>query len=38
MGELICIFDADQTPRMDFFKKMIPRMNLSDDIALVLSP
>ena len=37
-NELICIFDADQVARKEFFLRMVPLFDAGDDVAMVLSP
>ncbi|DBA65793.1 TPA: hypothetical protein ACH3X2_002830 [Trebouxia sp. C0005] len=37
-NELVCVFDADQVAKRDFFLKTLPYFDAGDDIGMVLSP
>lgn len=38
LGEVMCIFDADQVPNPDFFLKTVPLMDAGGDVGMILSP
>jgi cellulose synthase/poly-beta-1,6-N-acetylglucosamine synthase-like glycosyltransferase len=37
-NEIICVFDADQVAKKDFFLKTLPYFDAGDDVGMVLSP
>lgn len=36
--EICCIFDADMVCSKEFFMRMVPYLDLGDDVGMVLSP
>ena len=37
-SEIICIFDADQVAKPEFFLRTLPLFDSGDDVGMVLSP
>ena len=38
LNEVMCIFDADQVAKRDFFLRTLPFFDGGDDVGMVLSP
>ena len=37
-SEILCIFDADQVAKPEFFLRTVPLFDSGDDVGMVLSP